>query len=46
MAALQGWIFGLRYWQSATACSFKETLFSGKKITVIGEVVAVLYLIT
>ena len=42
-AALSVWIFGVCYWKSAEACSFKAKWLTDTKIIVIGAAVAATY---
>jgi len=43
IAALQGWVFGIRYWQSATESSLKQSWLNPDKILRIGAAGTIAY---
>ncbi len=44
VAAVQGWIFAVRYWLSATVSSMSETWFTVLSVKRVGWAVGILYI--
>lgn len=45
VAAVQGWIFAVRYWLSATVSSMSETWFTVLNVKRVGWAVGILYIL-